>query len=471
MNTNYSETGLKPNPSIIKNNKFWLTVEGAASSVYLILTQGALFTAIALYFELNTFWLSVTTAFPLVFQVFQLIAPSIIKRSKNRVRLMIIFNAGRFVWFIPMLSALLGFSSPVLFIVIFAISQLANALAGNVWVGLSRDLIPEHERGKFLGKRNIAVSITSMIAMYIYTAILDILSKPVSIVLTMALGMLATIISIFATIPIKDIATSEQAQSNKSNKKSVPGFHTNPKTHGISLRNIYKHNKTLLGDTNIRRFFIAMAVWNFILQLTSPFFAYHQITNLAMSMQIIGITTILTSLLSILFFKIWGSLGDRLGHKSVLVAGINIVSIIPIIWFFMGKPIWPFIMGIDVLLTALGWSAVNLGILTFGMEIGGKESSASFALANAGAGITGLAGAIVGGILGQWLKPINITVFTLSVNGLQFLFFAGGLLRFIGLALFKRVQAKNYAEPGVMFGNILSIFAKRFAIRPAELDE
>ncbi|HON89322.1 MAG TPA: hypothetical protein PK746_07615, partial [Spirochaetales bacterium] len=195
MNNDQQQNISTPSQTILKHNKFWLTVEGAASSVYLILTQGALFTAIAIYFKLTTFWLSVTTAFPLVFQVFQLIAPTIIKRSKNRVRLMIIFNAGRFIWFIPLATSLFGFSSALEFIVIFAVSQLANALAGNVWVGLSRDLIPEHERGKFLGRRNVAISITTMISTYIYTAILDILSKPLSIIITILIGMIATIIS------------------------------------------------------------------------------------------------------------------------------------------------------------------------------------------------------------------------------------------------------------------------------------
>lgn len=476
MNPEISEHPQSPTQTIIKHNKFWLTIEGAASSVYLILTQGALFTAIALYFKLNTFWLSVTTAFPLVFQVFQLIAPAIIKRSKNRVKLLGIFNAGRFIWFIPLFTALFGFSSALEFILIFAVSQLANALAGNVWVGLSRDLIPEHERGKFLGRRNVALSITTMIATYIYTAILDILSKPLSIILTILIGMIATMISIIATLPIRDISLHEdqnkpylspetnelkQQTANTSNSPAVvPG-----------ITQLFHSNRQLLTDGNIRHFVIAMLAWNFILQLTAPFFAYHQITNLSMSMRLIGITSILTSLLSIIFYRIWGVLGDKLGHKSVLVTGINIVSIIPMLWFFMGKPLWPYMMGVDVLLTALGWSAVNLGILTFGMEIGSKDSSACFALANAGAGISGLAGAVVGGLLGQILKPLNMELWSLEINGLQFLFLAGGLLRFFGLALFKKVHSKNYAKPSVMVFNVLSIIARRFAIRPAELNE
>ncbi|HPD80818.1 MAG TPA: MFS transporter [Spirochaetales bacterium] len=470
MNNDQQQNISTPSQTILKHNKFWLTVEGAASSVYLILTQGALFTAIAIYFKLTTFWLSVTTAFPLVFQVFQLIAPTIIKRSKNRVRLMIIFNAGRFIWFIPLATSLFGFSSALEFIVIFAVSQLANALAGNVWVGLSRDLIPEHERGKFLGRRNVAISITTMISTYIYTAILDILSKPLSIIITILIGMIATIISIIATFPIRDISLQEISQQSTGNL--APGTNKQ-KTDSIKSNLVYlfSYNKQLLQDSNIKRFVIAMFAWNFILQLTAPFFAYHQITNLSMSMRLIGITSILTSLLSIIFYRIWGVLGDKLGHKSVLVTGINIVSLIPMLWFFMGKPLWPYMMGVDVLLTGLGWSAIDLGILTFGMEIGGKNSSACFALANAGAGISGLAGAVVGGFLGQKLKPINLTLWSFEINGLQFLFLVGGLLRFLGLALFKKVQAANYAKPGVMVTNVLSIIARRFAIRPAELDE
>ncbi len=117
---------------------------------------------------------------------------------------MIIFNACRFIWFVPLVLAYIGVHSPVFFIVVFALSQLANAFAGNVWVGLSRDLIPEEERGRFLGRRNVAVSVTTIAATFIYTTMLDVLAKPVSIILTIGLGMLATAVSILTALPIRD---------------------------------------------------------------------------------------------------------------------------------------------------------------------------------------------------------------------------------------------------------------------------
>lgn len=450
---------------VLKSNKLWLTVEGAASSIYLILTQGALFTAIALYFELNPFWLSVTAAFPLVFQVFQLIAPQIIKHFGNRPRLMIVFNACRFIWFVPLIFAYAGIRSPVFFIIVFALSQLANAFAGNVWVGLSRDLIPDEERGRFLGRRNIAVSATTIIATFMYTTMLDVLAKPLSILLTIGFGMLASVVSILTTLPIRDNELSLQASASKDEANRA-GF--NFKT---LVPSIIKTNRALLENKNLARFIVAMMVWNFFLQITSPFFAYHQITNLSLSMRLIGITSIITSVLSIMFFRIWGILGDKLGHKSVLVLGVSIASVIPILWFFMEAPLWPYILAVDIVLTAVGWSAVNLAILTFGMEISGKESSAGFALINAGAGIAGLLGSLVGGVLGQVLKPINVSLAGLTVNGIQFLFLGGGLLRFIGLAFFKKVSSDLCVEPKVLFMNVLSVIARRFAIRPVEMDE
>ena len=460
-----SEKTSEESDEILKSNKLWLTVEGAVSSVYLILTQGALFTAIALYFGLNPFWLSVTAAFPLVFQVFQVIAPQIIRHYGNRPRLMIIFNACRFIWFVPLVLAYIGVHSPVFFIVVFALSQLANAFAGNVWVGLSRDLIPEEERGRFLGRRNVAVSVTTIAATFIYTTMLDVLAKPVSIILTIGLGMLATAVSILTALPIRDTSCHFTGSTITHSERGTK----------ISFRSlvpaIIKTNRALLENKNLSRFIVAMMVWNFFLQITSPFFAYHQITNLSLSMRLIGITSIITSVLSIVFFRIWGILGDHLGHKSVLVSGVSIASIIPMLWFFMEAPLWPYILAVDIVLTAVGWSAVNLAILTFGMEISGKESSAGFALINAGAGIAGLLGSLVGGVLGQLLKPVNVSFAGLTVNGIQFLFLGGGLLRFIGLAFFKKVTSERCVEPKVLFMNVLSVIARRFAIRPVEMDD
>lgn len=444
----------------MNRNEFVLTIEGAASTAYLVLTQGALFTALAIYFDLSAWWLGVSAAFPLAFQLLQLFAPPLVERSKNRPALLNLFNALRAVWLIPAIAALVGYRSSALFIASFALSQAANAFAGNVWLCLCKDLVPEARRGSFFGKRNFILGIVSMAAVPAYLRLLELVPEPWNVFIVVSLGMVGTALAMAATTFLRD-GRPAGLGSEPFGLAELPA----PRFAEFARAALAPAR-----DQGFKRLVVAFFFWSASVQFASPFFALHQIRNLAMPYSVIGLAATATAVISMLSFRAWGKIADRAGHKSVLMVGLGIASALPGLWFFMAEPIWPHILAVDVVMTGVGWSAVNLTLLTLPMESAEKADSSYFALMYAMGGLGGLAGAILGGAAAELSMGWAATIFGLRIGGLQFLFLANSIMRVGAALLFRRVPTKRYVRPITLVENILSLLARRMALRPMESD-
>jgi len=148
--------------------KFYLNLEGVASTLYILLTQGAIFTGLAIAFNLDEFLIGVTASFPMVAQIFQILSPLVVEKFPKRRTLVNIFNLlSRLPWALLLVFLAFERRSPMFFVLIFAVSQIFGTLAGNAWTSLVRDLIPESERGTFFGRRNVYVSLTSLVFFYV----------------------------------------------------------------------------------------------------------------------------------------------------------------------------------------------------------------------------------------------------------------------------------------------------------------
>lgn len=444
----------------MNRNELVLTAEGAASTAYLVLTQGALFTALALYFNLSAWWLGVSAAFPLAFQLLQLFAPPLVERSRNRPALLNLFNALRAVWLIPALAALAGYRSSALFIASFALSQAANAFAGNVWLCLCKDLVPEERRGSFFGRRNFILGIVSMAAVPAYLRLLELVAEPWNVFVVVALGLVGTALAMAATTFLRDArpAGRETPQLGQTT------------AHARRLAEFARAALAPARDEGFKRLIVAFFFWSASVQFAAPFFALHQIRNLAMPYSVIGLAATATAVISMLSFRAWGKIADRAGHKSVLMVGLGVASSLPGLWFFMAEPIWPYILAVDVVMTGVGWSAVNLTLITLPMESSEKADSSYFALMYALGGLGGLAGSILGGAAAELSMGWGGSLFGLRIEGLQFLFLINSLMRVGAALLFRRVPTERYVRPITLVENILSLLARRMALRPMESD-
>ncbi len=423
--------------------EYLLTLEGVFSTPYIVLIQGAVFTALAIYFNLNEVLLGLAGAFPMVFQTFQILSPIISEKIPSKKTLLIIFNSlGRFLWAILLPFLFLPWRDPKIFLIVFALSQAFAALAGNAWLVLISDNIPSERRGKFLGYRNVYVSLATLSFFYIFSQILDNVERPYNFLFVLIATLVFSFLGILTLIPIKEKKTSHVGNLNDF--------------------------RIVFSDKNFRKLSFAYMYWNLVILLTAPFFPYHQLHNVKLQLTYISYATIVSSLLSMLFYAIWGKLADRIGHKTVLIIGIALVAITPAIWILMNEDHWPFALAMDAIISGIGWAAVNLAFVTFPMEVARKTSPLYFAMFSIFGGIGGMLGAVLGGFMAKYFNSFDFYIKGYHIYGLQIFFLIESVLRFTALQFFKRVESTKYVAPATLLGNAISMLTASHNIRGIE---
>jgi predicted MFS family arabinose efflux permease len=412
--------------------------EGSVSVSYLLLAQGPIFVALALSFDLSLAMLGIAAAFPMAFQVFQLLTPVLVRPGARLKVLLALFNALRFVWSALIVLALRGMGGPFAFIVVFAVAQAANALSSNVWLMLVQRIVPDPLRGRFLARRNVYISVLTILLVPIYSALLARLPEPIGVIAVISLSLIGTLLSILFLLPLPDFRRRVQERESLLEP---------------------------LRDANFRRLAVAHAYWNFAILLTAPFFSYHQIENIGIPLTAISAQTSVLGLLSIAFYRLWGGLTDRLGIKSITVAGIAIVSLTPWMWLLMSDALWPLAMVFDVVNGSLGWAAVNIIILAFPLEAGRRGAPQYFSVYFALGGIGGLAGSVLGGYVAELFHEIDVFVAGYHLYGLQVFLVVGGVLRLLAIPLFLRVQTAKYVPLPTVALNVLAVVARRTPVR------
>ena len=426
----------------MEKEKYFI-LEGVSSVLFILISQGAIFTGLAVLFKLDEFKLGLAASFPLVAQVLQIFTPYFVEKFGNRKLLTNLFNfSGRILWSVFVITSLIfKWYRSYEFITIFAISQILTSMAANIWMSWVRDLIPSDVRGKVFGKRNLYVSLSTLATFYIYSELIDNLHKK-GYVITAALGFLGTVLSFYYMRKLP----------------SVP----------IRRLGALAALKKVLQDKNFIKLSIFYSFWNFAVMFTSPFFMYHLIKNLHVSFRYISVYTILSSLIAMVFYRFFGNVSDEVGHKSVAQFGISLVSITPTLWLFMNSETYHYMLLVDATITGIGWSAINLSMVTLPMEVASGTQSAYFSVYTSFGGVGGLTGSLLGGIFGKILSNYHWHHFGMEFYGLQLVFVTGGILRFSSLFILKKVKVKKNVPLGRYTFNTLVVVFRRIPFKLQE---
>jgi len=167
------------------------------------------------------------------------------------------------------------------------------------------------------------------------------------------------------------------------------------------------------------------------------------------------------TLISMLFYFVWGRLSDKLGNKTIMVLGISFVSITPFIWILMNEQHWPYGLVFDAVISGIGWAAVNISMLIFPMEAAKRISPMYFAVYGFFGGLGGLIGSFSGGYLASFFNKFDFYVANYHIFGLQIYFLIEGFLRILAIPIFASVKTKKYVSPRIFVFNMLNILARR----------
>jgi MFS family permease len=324
-----------------------------------------------------------------------------------------------------------------------------------------RDLIPENIRGRYFGKRAaIATALGAGLSLlagisvdYFKASHSEISIYSVVLLIGAGFGMLGVFFQ--TRIPEPRMVRTRQ-----------------------------KRVRTVLAepfqDKNFRHLLLFLGSWSFAMNLAAPFFTVYMLQRLHLSMTIVLSLAVLSQLMNVLFFQVWGRLADRFSNKSVLIMAGPLFMLS--IFFFPLTTMpesyimtFPFLILIHVL---AGMSTAGMILCTgnIALKLAPQGKATAYLATNAlVSGIAATIAPILGGIVADWFanKELRLTLTwttetmqqgmelpAMSFRGLDFLFLGAIMFGMYSLHRLLLVKEVGDAEEGVVLSEFHRIVGR-----------
>jgi MFS family permease len=233
-------------------------------------------------------------------------------------------------------------------------------------------------------------------------------------------------------------------------------------------------------DKNFQQLLLFLGSWNFAINLAAPFFTVYMLQRLQLSMTVVLALSVLSQLMNVLFFQLWGRLADRFSNKSVLaLAGpLFILSI-----FFFPLTTMPesYILTIPFLVlihVLAGMSMAGMLLCTGNIALKLAPQGKATAYLATNALISGSAAAIapiLGGMAADWFtkKELRLTLTwtsetirqgmefpAMNLRGLDFLFILACVLGMYSLHRLVLLKEVGDVEEGVVLAEFYRMMRK-----------
>lgn len=224
-----------------------------------------------------------------------------------------------------------------------------------------------------------------------------------------------------------------------------------------------------LRDLNYRRFLVFVGVWNFAVNLATPFFAAYMLRRLGLPLSTVTTLTVTAQVANLAFLRIWGRLADRVSNKAVIATCAPLYLVAFVAWAFTGtpEPNWltiPILVAIHIV-SGMATAGIGLPIGNIGLKLAPAGSAHAYLTL---AGLTGalsgtlapmLAGVLADffaarrfGLLFTWSEPSReYQFYALRLEALDFVFFAAVIVGAYALSWLARVvEAGQITEGSVI---------------------
>ncbi|MBM3290181.1 MAG: MFS transporter, partial [Candidatus Hydrogenedentes bacterium] len=297
--------------------------DAAFVTVMAVLTTGAFLVGFALALGASNVVVGVIAAAGPLAQILQLPSILLIERYRKR-KLLTLYAAAvsRVTW---LFIAAVPWTVPrdywiPSFVVLLLVHFATGNLAGCAWNSWVRDLVPTPVFGTFFAKR-----------LALATFIGAVLSVAGAVAVDMGNHRYGSAMGAYAGIFVV-AAVSSAVSLVFVARMPEPAM---PMQHGASIRDILRQP---LQDMKFRAVLIFLAWWNFAVNFAAPFFAVYMLRKLDLSMVwVIGLS-VLSQLVNVVFFRVWGRLADRYSNKSVLTVSGPLFIVSFLIWPFTTMP-------------------------------------------------------------------------------------------------------------------------------------
>lgn len=338
---------------------------------------------------------------------------------------------------IPVIAIPYVFSShrAGILIIFYTILIAVGLLSFPPWASLMADHVPEGERGKVFGWRNRIFGITNISSMLAAGIILHIfknfLNDPITgftIIFTVA--CVARFISSFFLTKMYELPLAIKPE------------------HRFTMLDFLKR----ILRSNFGRFVIFVAIINFAVFMSGPFFAVYMLRDLSFSYLTYTVVTMTGTLTIFTMMRLWGSHADHVGNRRVMRLTSYFLPVIPVLWLVSHNI--AYLIAIQFF-SGFFWAGFNLAASNFMFDaVTPEKRTRCIAYYNVINGAAIFAGALSGGFLAKSLPPI-------SGNRILSLFLLSGLVRFAALPIFSTIHEVRQVKHISNFELFLSVMTAR----------
>ena len=455
---------LKPQDSVsdadVDRGLRMLLYDGLTVQVMGVLTGGAFLVAFALMLGASNKVIGLLAAVGPFSQLLQI--PAIYLTDRIRMRKLLTVTAAvmsRVFWFV--IAAIPWFLPEELRIPVFLAALFAHfgfgAVAGCAFNSWIRDFVPESIMGSYFGRRmammtalGAALSLVGGVGVDQYRQHVGTEQGAYTILFVVGavFGLLATFY--MARVP---------------EPRMVPA----------SDKGLLKVLAEPFRDQNFRQLIKFLGIWNFAVNLAAPFFTVYMLKRLGLSMSWVLGLAVVSQLVNVLFFRIWGGLADRFTNKSVLAASGPLFMLSILIWPFTTMPDRHFLtIPLLVVIHALaGVSTAGVAIASGNLALKAAPRGRATAYLATNALVSGVAATIapiLAGFTADWFETQEVSLTfrwastaaeshdfqmsAINLRGLDFLF-----LMAFGLGLYAvhrqlAVREAGEVEDGVVLQHL-----------------
>lgn len=436
--------------------KGWLVRDAVAGHTMVVLTLGPFLIAFAVLLGASNLVVGVLGAIGPLTQILQIPAAVLIERLQWRKAITVaaaVFS--RTAWLI---TAAVPFVVPEpwrihVFLASLFVFHTVNAVVAcgfNSWV---RDVIPEDAFGEVFGRRMLMATAVGVVVSLAGGGLLEISRRALDIELPAYSGLYAvgTLSGLVGTYFLSRVPEPRMRPSSE---------------HGLLSLLVQP-----LRDANFRRFLFFIGVWSFGVNFSGPFFAVYMLRRLDLSIGVIVALAVLSQLVNVMFFRLWGGLADRFSSKSVLVIALPMFTLTFLLWPLTTNPqphlfTLPLLIAIH-LIGGVATAGVTLAAnnLTFKSAPRGK-ATAYMAASACMTGIMGSAAPLLAGFAADGLEiyevqlsltwarlgafPAQFAFPPLNLRGLDFIFLFSALVLLYSLHRLLAVREDGEVDPALV---------------------
>ncbi|MBI5229372.1 MFS transporter [Candidatus Micrarchaeota archaeon] len=361
----------------------------------------------------------------------------------SRKQLVVLSAFVQALMWIPILLIPFVFGNGAKLVFFFSLVALFGSILVPAWTSMMGDLVPQHERGAYFGRRNkisvfvtVVSSILAAFILYFFRNYSDNVFYGFSVLFFIA--FLARVVSGYYL-----------------NRMHEP--HREVEEHYVSFMQFFKRvRKESFGN-----FLIYIGLINFTTQVAGPFFTLFALKTLGFDYIQYAIMFLVVPPVARMFsMPYWGRLGDFFGNKAIISITGMLVPVVPLLWLISQD--FYFLLVVQVL-AGFVWAGFELAAFNYLLDATPRNRASYVAHYNVVNGFAIFMGASIGGFIAAFLVSSGVSI--LWWHGLLLLFGLSGILRLlVSLAMIpklKEIRGGKTVSEHLIFWKVVAEYPAR----------